>query len=48
MSNWRIYLDTDHNNQYNSGEPYDYTFVGVYGITAAPGTYDIREEIQSG
>ncbi len=48
MSNWRFYLDKNQNDQYDPGEPYDYSVVSGYSISAAPGTYDLREEEQAG
>ncbi|MBN1782251.1 T9SS type A sorting domain-containing protein [bacterium] len=49
LSGWRFYLDTNHNDLYDSGEPYAYTDAsGVYQIQAAPGSYELREELQAG
>jgi len=49
LENWRFYLDINQNNQYDAGEPYDYTsHHGTFQIFAAPGTYSLREELQAG
>ena len=49
LENWRFYLDTNQNDQYDAGEPYDYTnHNGTFQIYYSPGTYSIREEQQAG
>jgi hypothetical protein len=50
LEGWRIYIDEIENNQYDEGEPYDYTDSdGYYSFTNLPsGSYTIREENQSG
>jgi protocatechuate 3,4-dioxygenase beta subunit len=50
LENWRIYVDYDGDNAYDAGEPTDLTdATGAYLITGInPGTYDVREVLQSG
>lgn len=50
LSNWKIYLDLNNNNQYDNGEPYDMTDGnGAYSFTnLIPGTYTVREVMQNG
>jgi hypothetical protein len=45
LAGWRVYLDTDHNNQYDPGEPSALTDSnGAYQITGVPaGTYTLLE-----
>ena len=49
LQSWRIYLDTNQNSQYDTGEPYYYTnSSGNYWLpNLEPGTYIVAEEQQT-
>lgn len=50
MDDWKIYLDLNNNDQWDNGEPYDWTdnngYYSFSGLTA--GTYTVREVQQNG
>ncbi|SFQ14911.1 Cna protein B-type domain-containing protein, partial [Mesorhizobium sp. NFR06] len=49
LAGWKIYLDVNNNNQFDSGEPFTLTDAnGYYKFTVTPGTYTIREVQQAG
>ena len=50
LANWRVYVDTNHNGQWDSGEPSDLTdSSGAYALTdPAAGTSTVGEVVQSG
>ena len=49
LPGWRIYLDANGNGQLDPGEQYQDTDVnGHYAFVVAPGTYTVREVLQSG
>lgn len=49
-SNWRVYIDTNGDGQWQSGEPYVWTDTnGNYRFTGlTPGTYELRDDIHEG
>ncbi|HEY2588142.1 MAG TPA: hypothetical protein VGI81_20530 [Tepidisphaeraceae bacterium] len=49
-SNWRVYIDTNGDGQWESGEPYVWTDAnGNYRFTGLnPGTYELRDDIHKG
>ena len=50
LANWRVYLDTNNNGQYDTGEPTAVTdSSGIYTISGVtPGSYALRDVVASG